>query len=655
MPQYISVRATVVLATIIAIGLGTALAIPALANYLGQAAQHELGGQDRPPAAPCRYYVNMKGDGSDPDLDFSRAYTNVLDALAAAGAGPCEIWVAKGVYYPDEGGGHSDNDRSVSFVMTDGVALYGGFEVSDTTFSDRDWENNVTVLSGDIDQNDTVDANGVVTNATGIQGDNSYHVLTSSNVSFTAKLDGFTITAGSAIVGVSNGLYGGGMINISDGNPTLKNVVFSGNKATISGGGMYNKDSSPSMTNVNFTGNKAGTSGGGLHNISGQPSLSRTTFYSNTALYGGGMSNEASSPIIIKTVFLENYGSDYGGGIYNTSGSNPVLTDVTFLYNEGFQGGAGMANSSSSPQLTNVIFKGNTSPAYGLGGAGIFNQGNSNPVVTNAVFSGNYTGFKGAGISNRESNPVLTNVTFSGNKSAGPGGAMHNMEGSHPEARNTIFWNNIAEGITGTITASIKNEPGSVISIAHSLLQASGGSSVWGLDASYINLLGNIDSDPNFITPVNPHSAPTTSGDLHLKLGSPAIDSGSNAFFSGVTIDLDGEARLQDGDGNGSKVVDMGAYEANEYVQLKVTVTGTGSGAISSSPPGFDCRDTCTNDVKVNLALTLKAKPDPGSKFAGWSGDCSGKDDCLLVMDGDKDVTAELELGISHYLPLQVR
>jgi len=354
-------------------------------------------------------------------------------------------------------------------------------------------------------------------------------------------------------------------------------------------------------------------------------------------------------------VFSKNYGSDYGGGIYNSFGSNPELNDVTFLHNEGFQGGAGMANSDSSPKLTNVIFKGNTSPAYGLGGAGIFNQSNSNPEITNAIFSGNSTGFKGAGISNEDSNPVLTNVTFSGNWSAGPGGAMSNENGSHPIAQNTIFLNNMAEGVTGTISASIKNDSSSAISIIHSLLEGSGGSSSWALDASFVNLLGNIDENPKFVTSISPAAAPTTIGNLRLQTGSPAIDAGKNDYVSDVPVDLDGEARVKDGDGDGTPTVDMGAYEYAAFYQLLVTKAGAGSGVVTSSPAGIACGDKCSFLLKEDSTVTLTAMANRESIFIGWSGACGGVGDCQLTMDAAKSVTALFEPGVAHYLPLVKR
>lgn len=57
---------------------------------------------------------------------------------------------------------------------------------------------------------------------------------------------------------------------------------------------------------------------------------------------------------------------------------------------------------------------------------------------------------------------------------------------------------------------------------------------------------------------------------------------------------------------------------------LRVTVAVSGKGRVSSSPAGLTCAGTCTK-VFAATSVKLTAKPSPGSKFAGWSGACSGK------------------------------
>ena len=128
---------------------------------------------------------------------------------------------------------------------------------------------------------------------------------------------------------------------------------------------------------------------------------------------------------------------------------------------------------------------------------------------------------------------------------------------SNPTIVNTVFWNNEAAGVTGTITATMQNVQGITPTISHSLVQGSGGSGAW--DSGYGTDRGNnIDSDPLFDTPVDPSTAPTLLGNPQLQAGSPAIDAGNTVSYtniSTVTTDLAGNDRIQ------NSVIDMGAYE----------------------------------------------------------------------------------------------
>jgi uncharacterized repeat protein (TIGR01451 family) len=282
---------------------------------------------------PHVIYVDADASGDASGTDWTHAYTNVQDALAAARGGD-EIWVAEGVYYPDEGAGQIDGNRDATFTLKAGVALYGGFAGGEALLDERDWAAHVTVLSGDVDQDDTVDADGVVTTTTAITGGNAYHVVWSAGLAETARLDGFVVTAGRADGGSYPYNYGGGMYN--DGSsPTLHNVTFSGNQATEYGGGMYNDYySSPTLVNVTFRGNQA-DSGGGMYNSYSSPTLHNVTFGSNRAGSGGGMDNFNSSP---------------------------TLRNVTFGGNQATYSGGGMSNEQSSPTLVNCILWGNVAP-----------------------------------------------------------------------------------------------------------------------------------------------------------------------------------------------------------------------------------------------------------------------------------------------------
>ncbi|GAB4527828.1 MAG: hypothetical protein Fur0018_13680 [Anaerolineales bacterium] len=137
----------------------------------------------------------------------------VQDALADAACS--EIWVAAGVYYPDEGAGQTNDAPASTFTLQNGVAIYGGFAGTETALSQRDVAANVTVLSGDLAQDDTnTDGDNIAETTADIQGSNAYHVVTGSGTDNTAVLDGFTVTAGQANNNASwPDFYGGGMFN----------------------------------------------------------------------------------------------------------------------------------------------------------------------------------------------------------------------------------------------------------------------------------------------------------------------------------------------------------------------------------------------------------------------------------------------------------
>ncbi len=72
---------------------------------------------------------------------------------------------------------------------------------------------------------------------------------------------------------------------------------------------------------------------------------------------------------------------------------------------------------------------------------------------------------------------------------------------------------------------------------------------------------------------------------------------------------------------------------------LQVTVTG--DGIVTSEPRGIDCGVRCEADFEPASVVMLTAVAEVGSAFSGWSGACSGTGDCLVTMDGAKDVSAE--------------
>ncbi len=58
-------------------------------------------------------------------------------------------------------------------------------------------------------------------------------------------------------------------------------------------------------------------------------------------------------------------------------------------------------------------------------------------------------------------------------------------------------------------------------------------------------------------------------------------------------------------------------------VQLTVSIEGTGSGRVQSTPAGIDCPRACTATFPAGTSISFSAIPTAGSSFRGWSGACS--------------------------------
>ena len=209
------------------------------------------------------------------------------DALSFANScGNVEVWVADGIYYPDEGVVASNNSQASTFHLFNGVEVYGGFVGTETARNQRDLVNNLTILSGDLTQNDGVDGNGVVTDTANIAGNNAFHVVKGSSVNETADLDGSIITAGRAN-GLNDNRHGGGLFVVS-GSPTIQNVTFRGNYAQNNGGGVFLNGGSATLQDVTFWQNRATRWGGGMYSVVGDATIADvgTDLANGARLYG---------------------------------------------------------------------------------------------------------------------------------------------------------------------------------------------------------------------------------------------------------------------------------------------------------------------------------------------------------------------------------
>jgi predicted outer membrane repeat protein len=473
-------------------------------------------------ASPVIFRVTIAGTTEWPcgdQVDWSNPCA--LQTALSNTVSDSELWVAAGTYTPTMG-----VTRTASFHLVDSVALYGGFSGGETLRAQRNITTNITILSGDIGTH-------------GDSSDNAYHVVTTSGVTNTAILDGFTIADGNA-----NGPYpddhGGGMCNNS-GSPTLRSLTFFSNTAAY-GGGMDNYDSDPTLANVTFLSN-SGTYGGGIGNHGGSnPTLTNVTFISNSAFIGGGMDNylgssptlinvtftsnsaaigggmdiDSSYPALTNVTFSSNSATELGGGVSILSGW-PTLTNVTFSSNWAGRDGGGMYNESNgSPALSNVTFTGNSASQDG---GGLYNTNGSRPTLTNVTFISNTANVHGGGLYNNSGDLTLINVTISSNSASQDGGGLYNSQGK-PTLTNVTFSSNSATGRGGGIYNAFGSSP-TITNTTFSANSATDGGGMY-----------NAGISPRLTSVTFSGNSATHGGGLYNPFGSPVI---TNAIFWGNT------------------------------------------------------------------------------------------------------------------------
>jgi ribonuclease BN (tRNA processing enzyme) len=269
--------------------------------------------------------INKNGDGKSWETAFNNLQEGIKTAREAGGG---EIWVAAGTYKPT-----TDNNRSASFVMHKGIAIYGGFSGNEKSKSERDYRINKTTLSGNIGNEKSM-------------SDNSYHVVLGS---LNSIIDGVVIADGYANGEITN-RFGGGLYSWGyESSSIIKNCTFTNNYAEDGGAVFSFADVLSYFENVRFENNKASVGGAASFRFGASCELNNCTFINNSATSRAGAIaiNYGSNVIINNSTFTKNSTDGNGGAIWvddqasQYGGTKPIITDCVFSDNSArYYGGA---------------------------------------------------------------------------------------------------------------------------------------------------------------------------------------------------------------------------------------------------------------------------------------------------------------------------
>ncbi|MBV6643195.1 MAG: T9SS type A sorting domain-containing protein [Cyclobacteriaceae bacterium] len=526
-----------------------------------------------------KVYVNKEASLGGNGESWETAYKYLIDGLKESGNFDT-IWVAKGIYYPDESELNyaTDNDPTSYFsFFSKQLKIFGGFSGNETQLNQRNETENLTILSGDIEQNDVTDSNGITPDTSSVVGRNSYNIFYwygGSTPQMT--IDGFVFTGGFAdgdfseesIEGTETG---GGLSNSwrANGGKTeviLKNLNFIGNYGNY-GASMYiyngEGEASFVIDSCNFQSNASSHS---IVRLTGYysefvPELNNLKFLDNS---GNALHLDLENTIYDnRTFYLQNSSFINNQRAVNIDADG--YTKLLFNYLE-------IVNNQTGIYLNNIarlhldIY--NSKLINNQTGLNFSNQNFFESSIHNTIFSSHDISIS---LGNDGSpNPIeIGNCTFVENdQSISSFGADVNLKNSIVYGYQIDPNNQFSFTFFGEIY------------VANSIIKGSGGSTNWnsvfGTDGG-----NNLDTDPLFVNVYGSDSViGSTDDDYRIGGFSPAVDNGSNSFVSLDKYDFNNNGDSTEilpydlylnpriSTFKNTNIVDMGAFEFGNNIEI---------------------------------------------------------------------------------------
>lgn len=564
-------------------------------------------------------FVDPGATGSNNGTSWNNAYTSLHNALANAGPGD-HVWVVGGTFLPEapEDVAFESLTRARTFVLKEGVELFGGFAGTESSLTQRPELGTVeTILSGDLSDDDDQQA----------YSDNAFTVITvveNEQASTPAVLDRITVTAGRSnepVLGPPEAEQGGAVFSYVS--LQCVDCEFLDNHAVTAGAVFVNpgEDISSHFEGCTFDYNGADLNLGGEAGAlqASYCQVIECDFLYNTAKYIGGAA-ALGNCLVSGCSFFSNttvetgssgIGSAARGGALSLGG-DCMIAGCTFVGNAtgntnsdafGTPNGGALAwegsSSASEVFIENCLFSQNTSAE--LGGA-VWLGGGSAPVrIKSCSFIENSATFvlgsstpngRGGAIASIADNVQVEHCSFSGNEANVFAGAALAIDGVM-RLTNCLFYENEApaagaigvEGPGARVAGSVE-----VINCTLSANRTTGGygaglyadgealsvyvrnTIIWANDADetddtldsqlYLESGPSLDIDYSLINggsslgvlEDDPKFVDSTNGDFHLLRNTPARDQGDDN-------DVDWDGDLDDTNRIIGLHVDLGVYE----------------------------------------------------------------------------------------------
>jgi hypothetical protein len=428
---------------------------------------------------------------------------------------------------------------------------------------------------------------------------------------------------------VASGTY---VENINFNGKAITVISSSGPAATIIDGNhngtvvTFNHSETAASVLSGFTirnGYLNGGSGAGIAITSASPTITSNLVTSNHAAAGLGIFVNGGSPVIQNNTISNNDqmnagdGGSGGGGILVYGGSSGVVQIIrnTITNNNmqsGGQGG-GISVAGGGALLQGNFIRSNIVYNDG-GGITAYNIFAPLTIIQNVIVNNTALTGKGGGINlslpSSSASVLVTNNTIANNT------AYANTSGIYTTgfAQPATLKNNIVVAPAGQNPVTCDGTYTTVSpTFSHNNAYSVGSISSGFFGFCVAGSSGNFAADPLFLSSSN--------NDFHLSSASPAVDAGDNSASDVPTTDFDNNPRIADGNGDGTVIIDLGAFE----------VTPTSAASLAPTALAFPAQGVGSTSAPQMISLTSSSSTPFQITSVQISGDFAQTSNCPVL------------------------